>query len=62
MIYLAGNPMALTYRYREIIKQNLIDLRFLDGTPAFTEAEENLKKKLRKKFIKQQQSNPGLVF
>lgn len=62
MLYLAGNPLALIYRYREVIKQNFIDLRFLDGTPAFTEAEENLKKKLRKKFDKQAQQMPGAVF
>jgi len=62
VLYLAGNPLALSYKYREIAKQSLIDLRFFDGTPAFTEAEENLKKKAKKKFLKQQQQNPGLLF
>lgn len=61
-MYLAGNPLALIFKYREIIKQSFIDLRFLDGSPAFTEAEENLKKKLRKKFAKQTSQMPGAVF
>lgn len=61
-MYLAGNPLALIFKYREIIKQSFIDLRFLDGSPAFTEAEENLKKKLRKKFVKQTSQMPGAVF
>ena len=52
VLYLAGNPLALTFRYRDIIKQNFIDLRYFDGTAAFTEAEEHLKKKMRKKFTK----------
>lgn len=53
VLYIAGNPLALMFKYREVIKQAFIDLRFLDGIPAFSEAEENLKKKLRKKFDKQ---------
>ena len=62
LLYLAGNPLALTYRYREILKENLQELRFIDGTPAFTEVEESLKKKMRKRFLKQEQLIPGGVF
>jgi hypothetical protein len=50
ILYLAGNPMALTYKYREIVKQHFSELKFLDGKLAFTEAEENQKKKLKKKL------------
>ena len=49
MLYLNGNPLALTPNYREILKQRLQNLRILDGTTAFNEVEENAKKKHRKR-------------
>lgn len=49
MLYLTGNPLCLTSKYREILKQRCQSLRILDGSPAFTEAEENAKKKHRKR-------------
>ena len=49
MLYLFGNPLMLTPNYREILKQRLQNLKILDGTTAFTEAEENAKKKHRKR-------------
>ena len=49
MLYLAGNPIQLISQYRQIVKQTFQDLITLDGTPAFTELEENAKKKFRKK-------------
>ena len=45
MLYLIGNPLALTPNYREILKQRFQGLKILDGTIAFTEIEENAKKK-----------------
>ena len=41
--------MQMTHQYREIVKQRLQDLRMLDGTQAFSEQEENAKKKFRKR-------------
>ena len=49
MLYLTANPLQLTPNYREILKQRFQGLRILDGTQAFTEAEENAKKKHRKR-------------
>ena len=49
MLYLTGNPLQLTPNYREILKQRFQALKILDGTTAFTEAEENAKKKHRKR-------------
>ena len=49
MLYLNGNPLQLTPNYREILKQRFQGLRILDGTQAFTETEENAKKKYRKR-------------
>ena len=49
MLYLTGNPLQLTPNYREILKQRFQSLRILDGTTAFTEAEENAKKKRHKR-------------
>ena len=49
MLYLAGNPLCITPNYREILKQRFQSLRVLDGTTAFTEVEENAKKKHRKR-------------
>jgi Leucine-rich repeat (LRR) protein len=49
MLSLAGNPLQLTFKYREIVKQRLQDLRIFDGTQAFNEWEENAKKKFRKR-------------
>ena len=49
MLYLAGNPLCLTSQYREIVKQRMQDIRILDGMQAFTEQEENMKKKRRKR-------------
>lgn len=49
MLYLKGNPLVLTAHYREIIKQHLQDLVIIDGTKAFSEVEENAKKKHRKR-------------
>lgn len=49
MLYLNGNPLALTPNYREILKQRFQNLKILDGTTAFTELEENAKKKHRKR-------------
>ena len=45
MMYLLGNPLCLISNYREILKQRFQNLKILDGTTAFTEAEENAKKK-----------------
>jgi len=45
MLYLMGNPMCLTANYREILKQRFQTLKILDSTTAFSEAEENAKKK-----------------
>lgn len=45
MLYLNGNPLALTPNYRDILKQRFQGLKLLDGTTAFTEVEENAKKK-----------------
>lgn len=49
MLYFNGNPLCLTPNYREILKQRFQTLRILDGTQAFTEVEENAKKKHRKR-------------
>jgi len=49
MLYFNGNPLCLTPNYREILKQRFQTLRILDGTQAFTEVEENAKKKYRKR-------------
>ena len=49
MLYLNSNPLQLTPNYREILKQRFQSLRILDGTQAFTEVEENAKKKHRKR-------------
>ena len=49
MLYLKGNPLVLTAHYREIVKQHLQELVIFDGTKAFSEAEENAKKKHRKR-------------
>ena len=45
-----GSPVCLSNKYRAILKQRFQQLRFLDGGPAFTEAEEALKKKKKRKF------------
>ena len=39
----------MTPNYREILKQRFQGLRILDGTSAFTEIEENAKKKRHKR-------------
>jgi len=45
MVYLVGNPCALTPRYRDIMKQNFENMKILDGIPAFNENESPQKKK-----------------
>jgi len=52
MLFLQGNPLSLVEKYKDIIKQRFPDLRILDGEPAFTEAEEAARKKIRKRAIK----------
>lgn len=51
MLYLCGNPCQLTPDYRDILKQRFQSLRILDGSQAFTEVEENAKKKHRKRVM-----------
>ena len=60
MLFLLGNPLYLSKKYKEIIKQRFEDLLILDGKPAFTEAEENAKKKLRKKMAAMKKLNYGM--
>jgi len=50
MLNLKGNPVTLTKFYRAILKQRFNTLKILDGIPAFTEAEEALMAKKKKKF------------
>ena len=52
MLYLQGNPLSLAVDAREILKQRLPDLRVLDGSTAFTEAEINERKKFLKKMAR----------
>lgn len=50
MVSFKGSPVCLAKDYRAILKQRFQQLKMLDGTPAFSEAEEALKKKRKKKF------------
>ena len=45
-----GSPVCLSNQYRAILKSHFQQLKFLDGVAAFTEAEEALKKKKKRKF------------
>ena len=48
MINLKGDPVVLSKDYRAIMKQRFQHLVKLDGTTAFSEAEEAAKKKKKK--------------
>jgi hypothetical protein len=50
MVSFKGSPVCLAKDYRVILKQRFPLLKMLDGICAFTEAEEALKKKNKKKF------------
>jgi hypothetical protein len=50
MLNLKGNPITLTKFYRTILKQRFNTIKILDGTPAFTETEQALMDKKKKKF------------
>jgi hypothetical protein len=50
MLNLKGNPVTLTKFYRPILKQRFNTIKILDGTPAFTETEQALMDKKKKKF------------
>jgi hypothetical protein len=49
MINFKGNPVVLSKDYRAIMKQRFQNLVKLDGTTAFSEAEETAKKKKKTK-------------
>jgi hypothetical protein len=50
MVSFKGSPVCLSKDYRKVIKQRFQQLKMLDGVVAFSEAEEALKKKKKKKF------------
>ena len=50
MLNLKGNPVTLTKFYRAILKQRFNTIKILDGSPAFTETEQALMDKKKKKF------------
>lgn len=52
MLYVQGNPLALSDQSREILKQRMPELRILDGSGAFTEQEVNDRKKFLKKMAR----------
>ena len=47
MLYLVGNPLVLTNHYRDIIKQNLTNLLYIDNIKAFADSESPKKRKKR---------------
>lgn len=48
MIYFMGNPLALSFKYRDILKQRLENLKIIDGTPTLEEGSSPSKKKKKK--------------
>lgn len=55
ILYLQGNPMSLTHKYRDIVKQRFQNLRIFDGTPLIEDGESPTKKK------KKGQEEPKLI-
>lgn len=47
MLFLVGNPVALTPKYREIVKQWFPRLKILDNIPTLNESDSPKKKKLK---------------
>jgi hypothetical protein len=45
MLYLVGNPLALSSQYRDIVKQRFIDVKLLDGIATLNEGSSPKKKK-----------------
>ena len=50
MVNLKGNPVVLSKNYRAIMKQRFQQLKVLDGTQAFSDTEQALMDKKKKKF------------
>lgn len=55
MLYLWGNPCALTENYRAILKQRFQNIRIIDGKQAFTDGENQKKNSKVKKRNQQQE-------
>ncbi len=51
MLYLTGNPVSLTPRYRDIMKQNLENVKILDGIPAYLDSDSPSKRKKKAAVI-----------
>lgn len=44
MLYVIGNPLIITPKYREILKQRLLKLKVLDNIPTNNEVDSPKKK------------------
>ena len=53
MIYLRGNPCAMTPRYKDILKKNFEDVKIIDGKQAFSEGESPSKKRKKKNHVEE---------